>query len=260
MTKPYICIKIGGRAASVESALTNLIGELKKMKDQYQFILIHGGGAEVSRISKIFGLEPAFENGVRLTTPEEMNIADMVLSGLINKGLVRSLFAQGIRAVGLSGSDGGILIGEAISLDSRTGKSTQVNAGVLRLLLDDNIMPVFSSTAMDAEGKGLNINADEAAFAISTALPAQTLVFISDIPGVLRNDAVIENLSREDIDEAIASEVITGGMIPKVRSSADALEKGIGSVIIGGYEKEGDLHALLAGQKGTRITKETTHT
>ena len=253
MSRPIICIKIGGRVVTDERALDQFILELKELRENYEILLIHGGGAEVSRVSRIFGLEPVFCDGIRMTSQEEMDIVDMVLSGKVNKYLVRSLFEHGLSSVGISGSDGGTVIGEEISKESRTGKVEKVSTELPDLLIQGGYIPVVSSTAMDSLGKPLTINADEVALALATALYAEILLFLSDIPGVLRGEEVIEHLAPDRIESEIEGGVIKGGMIPKVRSSAAAVNAGVGSVIIGGYEERGDLQKLLSGINGTRI-------
>ena len=169
MKKDTVLIKIGGRAAAAESSLADLVREMADLKNRYDFILVHGGGAEVSRITKIFGLEPVFRDGVRMTSGPEMEIVDMVLAGKVNKSLVRMFSARGMKAVGISGSDGGLFTGASIDPagGSRTGRVERVNPEAALLLLRSGYLPVVASTSMDAEGGALNINADEAALEIA---------------------------------------------------------------------------------------------
>ena len=122
MSPPVVCIKLGGRVATDEKVLDDFIEELKGLLSGYDFVLIHGGGAELSRVSRIFEIEPVFSDGVRVTRAEEMDLVDMVLGGKVNKQLVRRLFAKGVGAAGLSGVDGATVVGEAIGPDTRTGK------------------------------------------------------------------------------------------------------------------------------------------
>lgn len=248
-----VLIKIGGRAASDESALAALASEMFMLKDQYSFFFVHGGGAEVTKVSAVFGLEAVFENGVRKTSPEEMDIVDMVLGGKMNKYIVRLFASAGLKAVGICGADGSIFTGEAVAEGSRTGRVINTAPALLNTLADAGYLPVISSVSMDAEGIALNINADEAALAAAESLEADDLIFISDIPGILKNDEVIHKLTPAEIQQEIDAEVISGGMIPKVESSVAALREGVKSVIIGGYNNIGDLAGLLDGSKGTRI-------
>ena len=255
-TLPLVTIKIGGRAASEKEYLNALIKEMHTLRDRFRFVLVHGGGAEVSKVTEVFGLQPVFKDGVRMTSPEEMDIVDMVLAGKMNKYLVR-MCSRYMPAVGLSGSDGGIFTGTRLACDENeitcTGNVRDVRPDLLRLLLSNGYVPVVSSTSMDEAGEALNINADEAALALAVALPSTHLLFLSDVAGILKQETVIPLLNGEDTEREIAAGVIAGGMIPKVRSSVKALEAGVKDIIIGRYTAGGDLKALLAGNSGSRI-------
>jgi acetylglutamate kinase len=272
--KPLALVKIGGRAAETET-LTHLAQEMRDLKNEFLFILVHGGGAEVSRVSEIFGYAPAFVDGVRITSGPEMAVVDMVLSGKINKDITRIFRGRGLNALGLSGSDGGLFTGRALNPATHTGKITAVNPELILLLLGSGYLPVLCSTSMEetenpevdlapgippspAPGlapRALNINADEAALAVAESLKAEYLIFISDIPGILKGKEVLSALNGSAAEAEIASGVISGGMIPKVRSSIRALEAGVGTVIIGEYADSDGLAALLKGSLGTRIIK-----
>ena len=251
-----VLIKIGGRAASDRTALASLAAEMKSLEKSYSFFFVHGGGAEVTRVSEVFGLEAVFENGVRKTSPEEMDVVDMVLGGKMNKYIVRLFAAAGLKSVGISGCDGRIFTGKAVAPGSRTGKVTAAEPELLTVLSESGFTPVISSVSMDDEGTALNINADEAALAAAEAINASKLIFISDIPGILKDGEVIGRMNPAEAKAEIEAGVIAGGMIPKVESSVEALHKGVGSVIIGGYNEEGDLAALIGGRLGSDITME----
>lgn len=251
--KDIVVIKTGGKAASDINAMTELFREMKALSGTFSFVLVHGGGAELSRVSKVFSLEPVFKDGVRLTTPPEMEIADMVLAGKMNKELVRLGNSCGLDAVGLSGCDGKIFQGKALGEDSHTGKVSEVRPALLVQLLEAGYLPVVSSVSMETEGKALNINADEAALAVSSALKAAKLFFISDIPGVLKEGSVISLLTKEQSEAEIEAGVISGGMIPKVRSSVKAIEEGVREISIGEYKTAGDLDKTIKREIGTSI-------
>ena len=250
-----VLIKIGGRAASDEKALAALASEMHALKDEYSFFFVHGGGAEVTRVSAVFGLEAVFENGVRKTSPEEMDVVDMVLGGKMNKYIVRLFSSKGLKAVGISGADGNLFTGVSVASGSRTGKVTEVDTAIATTLAGAGYLPVISSVSMTKTGTALNINADEAALAVASAIPVDDLIFISDIPGILKDDKVIQSLSPANVKNEIDAGVISGGMIPKVESSVKALREGVKSVIIGGYNAGGDLSKLLNGSLGTNIHK-----
>ncbi len=238
------------------AAVGALARDIAEMEPTMRCVLIHGGGAEVSRVSTHFGFEPRFVDGVRMTSADEMDVVDMVLAGKMNKYLVRLLNTAGVRAVGLSGNDGGLIIGERIAPDSHTGRVVRCNPAVLSVLTEAGMVPVVCSTAMDGAGIALNINADEAALAVARTMKAECMIFISDIPGVMKERAVLRKLSPMDIDREIRDGTISGGMIPKVRSSVSALRSGVGSIVIGTYSGAGDLALLVAGNSGTKIVEE----
>ncbi len=245
-------VKIGGRPLADEESLKLLCSELKAAAEETPLAIVHGGGSEVSRISRIFGLEPVFIDGKRQTSPEEMDVVEMVLAGRMNTLLVRSLNIEGLKAVGLSGCDAGLITGEALSGESRTGRIISAEGKLLADLMQTGYLPVCSSVAMDTAGGALNINADEAALELAVSVDAARLIYLSDVPGIQLKGSIIPRLNKEEAEAEISGGEISGGMIPKVRSSFEGLERGIGEIIIGGCEKPGDLKALLAGA-GTHL-------
>ena len=250
-------IKIGGAFADKTELVEQLGKEISQFDPAFRFVVVHGGGASVTETARRFGIEPVFRDGIRLTSPEEMDIVDMVLSGKVNKHLVRLFRTCGLNAVGLSGSDGDMFTGESIGNiggeASRTGNIHKVNVGILKLLLDNDYLPVVSSTSSDERGGGLNINADTAAFALSSHIGAHNLVFISDIPGVLKNGTALRSMSTREAMHEIQTGAISGGMIPKVESSIEALKNGVERIIIGTFTERGSLDSLLKGKSGTLI-------
>ncbi len=252
MNKLYV-LKMGGKAASSKETLLELIEELGELKRSSQFVFVHGGGAEVTKVSEVFGIKPVFRNGVRLTSEAEMDIVDMVLAGKMNKSLVRLFASRGIQAIGLSGVDGDLFLAQPIEEGSRTGRIVEVKPEVLTLLLDHGYLPVVASVSRDTSGGGLNINADEVALELAEGLRASGLIYLSDIPGVLKEGTVLERIDQEIAQREIKGGGITGGMIPKVTSSLEAVKRGVGFVSIGEYRSKGDLAALISGKKGTKI-------
>lgn len=250
-------IKIGGLVAQNSQVLYQLLLEMKQLSSAWRFALVHGGGKEVTKISEQFGLKAEFREGVRLTTAAEMEVVDMVLGGKLNIDLVRRAQTAGLNAVGLGGQDAGGFTGEVRAFegrpDNRTGTITRIDPQLWILLWGEGYLPILHSTSCDAAGQGLNINADEAALEVSVGLKTDRLIYISDIPGVLNAGQVLPLLTQDLIESHIQGEVITGGMIPKVRSALDGLKRGIGAVVIGGYGKSGDLQSLVSGQSGTTI-------
>jgi len=249
-------VKIGGVVATDANLLSALLAEFFQLR-KTPLVLVHGGGKEVTAVGERFGLQAEFRDGIRLTSPAEMEVVDMVLGGKINIDLVRRARAVGLDAVGLGGQDGGLFTGVvrtfADQTDSRTGQVTQAQTRLLDVLLAVGFFPIVHSTSMDASGRGLNINADEAAQELAIAAKAEALVYISDIAGVLKQGKVLSKLDGPTLEAEIAAGVIGGGMVPKVRSARQAVEAGVGKVVIGGYQAPGDLQKLLAGLSGTTI-------
>ncbi len=253
-----LLVKIGGKAAEDRPALAALCDELAGIARDHRVVLVHGGGAEVTSMSKRLGIEAVFKDGVRQTSAEEMDIVDMVLGGKVNSHLVRLLRARGLNAAGLRGFDGGTFTGAPLGgagAATRTGEITRVDTRLIATLLEAGYLPVLASTSMDAEGGGLNINADTAAFQVAAALRAEALVFLSDIPGVLADGSVVQALSEREAAGLVSRGVVSGGMVPKVASSFEAMGKGVKNVIIGRYEGPGALARLLDGKEGTRLWK-----
>jgi acetylglutamate kinase len=258
--KPCIVIKIGGRSVENEKALNSCIREIKDMGNDFRFVFVHGGGKAVSELQDRYGLKPEFRNGLRMTSSVEMDLVDMGLSGLMNTRLVRTFQKADIRAVGLSGADAGLIqaesVGEHNGEKNRTGNVSVVDTRIAELLLDNGYLPVICSVSTDVTGTAMNVNADEAAFALASALQAQVLVFLTDIPGVVISGVHQHHLMETVIEVAIKDKEITGGMVPKTLSSLVALKEGVKNVVIGQYRQEKDLSRLIRFESGTRITLE----
>jgi len=257
VTRELVVVKIGGKAAGEEERLREMAAEMAAFSKTRRFVVVHGGGAEVTAVSKRFGIEATFRDGVRLTSPAEMDVVDMVLSGKANKALVRTLASAGLAAVGLSGSDGAIFTARPLGGDAsgaaRTGEVEAIDTRLLELLMSHGFLPVLSSTSMDAHHRGMNVNADTVAFALAARLGARTLAFLSDIPGVMHEGKVIGDLDPARALALVDRAVIQGGMVPKVTASLEAVAGGVGSVVIGQYDGPGSLARLLDGTSGTRI-------
>ncbi|UCG00181.1 MAG: acetylglutamate kinase [Spirochaetaceae bacterium] len=250
-----ITVKIGGKTAEDTAQLRPFAADLKDLMADHYLLIVHGGGAEVTRISKQLGFEPRFHEGIRITLSEEMDVVEMILSGKVNKHLVRFFQSRGLPAVGLCGADGatfsGRTLGEVDGNETRTGNVSESDPRLLTTLFEAGFLPVLSSTSMDKKGVGVNINADSVAFEVACRLHSESLVFISDIPGVLKDGQVLKSLNRDRVREEIAAGTINGGMIPKATSAVEALKHGVGQVIIGQYCGRGSLGALLKGEMGT---------
>ncbi|MDA3950684.1 MAG: acetylglutamate kinase [Spirochaeta sp.] len=254
-----IVVKVGGTVAEDIAVTTSLLQELKARAGSV--VLVHGGGKAVTRISEHFGITPVFADGVRVTSPEEMELVDMVLAGRVNTELVRLAHRAGVAAVGLTGADSSMLSGQLVGdpARNRTATVARVSPEVIELVLARGLLPVIASVGIGTDGHAVNINADEVARAIAVAMaktdPDVALCYLSDTPGVLHRDqSVIPTITTDAVERFIADGVIQGGMAAKIRSSAAAIEAGLQRVVIGGYQHSGDLEHLLNGGQGTTVT------
>lgn len=218
-------------------------------------VLIHGGGPEISRMMTRLGKDAQFIQGLRVTDEETAEIAEMVLVGKINKGIVGEINLAGGCAVGLSGRDGNLVLAEkqqpldieGAEVDlGRVGTPRKIDPKILRDLLNANYIPVVAPTGMDSEGGMLNINGDTVAGHIAGALEAEKLIFLSDQVGLLADlkdeDSLISTVPLGSIDGLKSSGVLAGGMIPKAEAARAALENGVGAAhIIDGRIR----HALI---------------
>lgn len=252
-TVPTAVIKIGGRTLEEESLRATFAADICSLTAGWRLIMVHGGGPEVSALSKRLSYIPRFQEGIRITSPEEMEVVDMVLAGSANKRLVRVLSAAGVHAVGICGSDGPTIVSqlEESPAGTRTGTVKAVDTHLLSVLMATGFVPVVSPVCDDGAGAGVNVNADTVACQLATAIETDILVFISDIDGVRKSGAVLPYLGSVEAESEIVSGTITDGMIPKIRSSIAAVEAGVGRVHIGDYTGSGALQELLDGKRGT---------
>lgn len=238
--RSIIVVKYGGSAMASEELKKNVIKDVTLLKlVGFKPIIVHGGGKEISRwVSKV-GMEPHFINGLRVTDEDTMEIAEMVL-GKVNKGLVQMVQELGVKAVGISGKDGGLLTckkrfsdGEDIGF---VGEITNVNPKILFDLLEKDFLPIVAPVGMDDNFDTFNINADDAACAIAKAVKAEKLAFLTDIEGLYRdiNDksSFISRLTAADAEKMLEDGFIGGGMLPKLHNCIDAIYNGVNNVHI----------------------------
>lgn len=238
--RKIIVVKYGGSAMVDEQLKKNVIQDVVLLKlVGFKPIIVHGGGKEISKwVSKV-GKEPKFINGLRVTDEETMELAEMVL-GKVNKELVSLVESLGVRAVGVSGKDGGLLKVEKKYSDGQdigfVGNITDVNPKILADLLEKDFLPIVCPVGMDENFQTYNINADDAACAIAKSMHAEKLAFLTDIEGVYRDpkdpDTLISKLFVKDVKELMGSGNVGGGMIPKLQNCVDAIEEGVSRVHI----------------------------
>lgn len=238
--RKIIVVKYGGSAMSNEELQKNVIKDVTMLKlVGFKPIIVHGGGKEISRwVSKV-GKEAEFVNGLRVTDAETMEIAEMVLNK-VNKSLVAMVQELGVKAVGISGKDGGLLKVDKKYADGRdigfVGEIKEVNPKVLYDLLEKDFLPIVAPVGFDDSFQSYNINADDAACAVAKAVHAEKLAFLTDIEGLYKdiNDkaSFISNLTATEAEELIEGGYIGGGMLPKLSNCTSAIREGVRKVHI----------------------------
>jgi acetylglutamate kinase len=238
--RKYIVVKYGGSAMSNEELQKNVIKDVTLLKlVGFKPIIVHGGGKEISRWVGKVGKEPRFVNGLRVTDDETMEIAEMVLNK-VNKSLVSMVNELGVKAVGISGKDGGLLKvekkysnGEDIGF---VGDIKEVNPKVIFDLIEKDFLPIIAPIGFDDNFQWYNINADDAACAIAKAVGAEKLAFLTDIEGLYKdiNDksSFISRISASEADKLIEEGFIGGGMLPKLNNCTSAIKNGVNRVHI----------------------------
>ncbi len=238
--RKIIVVKYGGSAMVDEELKMNVVKDVVLLKlVGFKPIIVHGGGKEISSWVKRVGMEPHFVNGLRVTDEPTMEIAEMVLNR-VNKSLVQMVQKLGVKAVGISGKDGGLLNvekklsgGEDIGY---VGNIKQVNPKVLFDLLEKDFLPIVCPIGYDDNFDTYNINADDAACAIAKAVKAEKLAFLTDVEGVYRDvedkSSLISELTLSEAEQFIAQGMVGGGMVPKLKNCVDALEEGVSRVHI----------------------------
>ena len=238
-----VVIKYGGNAMINDALKENVMRDVALMKFVgIRPILVHGGGPEITGFLKKVGKESTFVSGLRVTDEETVEIAEMVLDGKLNSEIVGLLNLRGVRAVGLSGKDAGLIKAQkklatvykndtAHQVDiGYVGEVTEINTGIIADLLDQGYVPVIAPIGMGEHGESYNINADYVAAEIAGALHAEKMLLLTDVEGVYKDFAdkssLISQLCMAEAREYIRSGVIEGGMIPKVEACLRALEAG----------------------------------
>jgi acetylglutamate kinase len=247
MRKPSrpVVYKIGGPALEDPALVGPLAAEVKRAPGPV--LLVHGGGRQVDRLLKALGVESDFVDGRRRTSPEAMEVVEMVLSGTTNKRLAAGLTAAGLPAVGISGRDANLVRARIEGRWGRVGTPDTVDPALVRTLWAAGLVPVVSPVAAGPAGEAVNVNADEAALGLARALHAAALVYLSDVDGVRIDGQAARSLGADEAARRIADGTISGGMTLKVRVALDAAAAGIPEVVVAGKAR------LLGEFPGTRI-------
>lgn len=261
-----VVIKYGGSAMTNEVIKQSVLKDIAVLKSVgIKPVIVHGGGKDINTWLNKVGIESEFKNGLRVTTKQTLEVAEMVLSGKLNKGLVQHMERIGTHAVGLSGKDGNMLTvekhlskGEDIGY---VGKITHVDTDLIETLLLNGYTPIISTIGLDEKYNAYNINADDVATAIARALKASKLVFLTDIEGVLKdpNDpkTLISKINTASAKILFESGIIQGGMIPKLQNCIDAVQNDVSKVHIldGRMEHSLLVEIFTTNGVGTEIKK-----
>lgn len=244
-----IVLKCGG--SSINDLSDGFFANITSLKKMGMMpVIVHGGGPAIQKMLEQLQIEFEFVDGLRKTTEEMMDIVEMVLTGNVNPALSRRVNQSGIHAVGISGSDMNLL--QAIPLNTEkyglVGEVSYVNTNVIQQLLEKNIVPIISPIAIGEDGKRYNVNADTAAGAVASALGAKQLIFVTDVPGILQDGKVLEEVTTEQVEQLITDGTIYGGMIPKVKAAMSGLTSNVQEVmIVNGKQSELKNTTTLAG-------------
>jgi acetylglutamate kinase len=257
-----IVVKYGGAAMDTVGLASSFAEDVSLLQSAgITAVVVHGGGPQVTNLSERLGIETTFVDGLRVTDAATLDVATMVLAGKLNTEVVASLVTGGVRAVGLSGVDGGLLLARKQSGPDLgfVGEVVHVNADVLRTLTDQRFVPVVASIAVDeTTGQAYNVNADVVASQLAIELGAEKLVFINDVPGLIgpTGDLLSELSAAQGLELLAHPGVVEGGMIPKLESAVAALAAGVGRVhlVDGRVEHSLVLEMFTPEGVGTMIT------
>src|SRR5829696_3445634 len=245
-----VVIKVGGGALA-GGALEDLPGLLSA---GHRVAVVHGGGLQLTRMLDALGIPTRFHAGLRVTDEEALEVAEIVLAGGVNKTLARSLDALGVRAAGISGTDGPTLLVEPVPDLGRVGKVVRVEPHLIEALWAGGFVPVVAPLGLGQEG-AYNVNADSAAAALAVGLGAGYLFFLTDVDGLLDGNEAVTSLAPEECEGYVERGLAVGGMVPKLRAAAEAAREGVEARIVNG-NRQGSLEkAVAGGLVGTLISE-----
>jgi len=252
-----IVIKLGGSVLGSRDTSLEDVARLKK--EDYWPVVVHGGGAVVNALLARLDIPTRLVQGERVTDKATLEVVTGVLSGLVNKETTAILLDLGVKAVGISGIDAGLIRGKPRGTDwGYTGDVERVDVSILQMLIDNGIVPVISPVSLNAATdpvRLLNINGDPVAGELAAALQAERLIFLTDVPGIKNAEGkIIESITAADAERLIGSGVATGGMVPKIHAARRASAAGTVTSIIDGREPHILYNEVIHGGSGTSIT------
>ena len=270
--KKTIVIKLGGHAMVDQEILNSIVEDAVLLHYVgMRVVLVHGRGPEITQKMKDMGKDPQFVGGLRVTDKDTLEVAQMVLAGKINGEIVSMVARNGAKAVGISGCDGSMVIAQKtaprkVAVDGKeievdlgfVGDIREVNPDLIERLLDAGYIPVVSPLAIDRKGNNLNINADTMAGELAISMKAFKLISLTDVDGVMNTDRtkVYHRLTLKDVDNLMEDGTISGGMIPKLEASVNAVRHGVdGAHVVNGNAEHNLLLELFTDDGvGTMIT------
>ena len=263
MSGKTFVIKYGGSAMEDPELCRQVVADIEMLKLMgVRIVLVHGGGKAINAMLKRLDVPVMFKDGLRVTADETMEAVQEVLVGHVNQQLVWALNEYGHNAVGISGADGKTLKAEPVDPDlGRVGRIREVDASLINTILDDGYIPVVATVGCGPDGF-YNINADVAADKIAEAMGADKLIYLTDVDGLFRDfsdeDSLVAQLTRTETHELLESGTLDGGMIPKIRSVAEALDAGVSEVVIlnGTYPHSLLLEIFTDAGCGTMFTQD----
>ncbi len=259
MMRSRILIKIGGRAFDGEQGFKDLAVAIKSNRES-EIVIVHGGGAEISQALKDANRKTEFIDGIRVTLADDIKIVESVLSKTINQRIVSWLEENGVAASPLSGKTRQLFVVEPLTRGGRdfgyVGTIKKVNAKVVLERLAAGQVPVISPISANEKGESYNVNADSAAAALAAAIRCTDLVFVTDVPGVLVDDEIRPFLSVQKAQTLISNGTIKGGMVAKIESAFEALDRNVSRVHIIQWQGAQTLQKIITGkpETGTTIT------
>ena len=263
MSGKTFVIKYGGSAMEDPELCRQVVADIEMLKLMgVRIVLVHGGGKAINAMLKRLDVPVKFKDGLRVTDDETMEAVQEVLVGHVNQQLVWALNEYGHNAVGISGADGKTLKAEPVDPDlGRVGRIREVDTNLINTILDDGYIPVVATVGCGPDGF-YNINADVAADKIAEAMGADKLIYLTDVDGLFRDfsdeDSLVAQLTRTETHELLESGTLDGGMIPKIRSVAEALDAGVSEVVIlnGTYPHSLLLEIFTDAGCGTMFTQD----
>jgi acetylglutamate kinase len=253
-------IKIGGSLLDSPESRQRLAAEIgQAVRRGLKGVVVHGGGKQMTRFLEERGVESRFVNGLRVTTPEVLDAVLKVFAGSVNQELVAAFVANDVQAVGLTGMDG--LLTEAKQMSAElgfVGKPVRSDERLLNLLIENGYLPVVACVAGDRRGQFYNVNADQMAASVASAVPVDKLLFLTDVNGVWGKEKVIyPTITIDKCKNLIEQGIADGGMHAKLEAAMEALHSGVSEVVIAPGAVAGVIEELLAGaQIGTRLLAE----